>query len=187
MQFVLECCIAIEYIQYKMVSFPQKNVQSVQVVDVSSLPEYCPFRSIAHTHTVYACSSALTPSFARSALAGPRDLQGHPDTAYHKLAAHCLKHGLAQAVGSSCLYSYPSFICTVCTVHGSFLCAFCVASEGPLWPVEHCFVLITSHDKKYYGCVQMGPEANHYQRWQELVHQYVMPACINSFGLLLKH
>ena len=101
------------------------------------------------------CSSALTPSSVRSALPGPRDLQGQPDTAYHKSASHCLKHGLAQAVSSSCLYSDPSFICTVCTAHGVFLCALCVASEGPLWPVEHCFVLISSHDKKDYGCVQM--------------------------------
>ena len=113
------------------------------------------FRGIAHTHTVYMCSSALTLSRARSALAGPRDLQGHPDTAYLISTTHCLKHGLVLAVGCSCLYSNPSFICTFCTVHGSFLCALCVASEGPLWPVEHCFVLITSHDKKDYGCVQM--------------------------------
>ena len=41
MQFVPECCLAIEYIQYKMVSFPQENVQSVQFVDVSSVPECC--------------------------------------------------------------------------------------------------------------------------------------------------
>ena len=109
-----------------------------------------------HTHTVYMCSSALTPSSARSTLAGPRDQQGHPDTAYHKSASHCLKHGLAQAVGSSCLYSDPSFICPVCTVHGSFLFAHCVASERPLWPIEHYFVLITSHDKNDYGCVQMA-------------------------------
>jgi hypothetical protein len=34
-QFVLECCLAIEYIQYKMVSFPQESVRSVQFVDVS--------------------------------------------------------------------------------------------------------------------------------------------------------
>ena len=74
---------------------------------------------------------------------------------YHKSTTHYLKYGLVQAVGSSCLYSNSSFICTVCTVHGSFLCALCAASEGPLWPVEHCFVLITSHDKKDYGCVQM--------------------------------
>ena len=40
-----------------------------------------PFWGITHTHTVYVCSSALTPSSARSALAGPRDLQGHTDTA----------------------------------------------------------------------------------------------------------
>ena len=38
MQFVPECCLAIEYIQYKMVSFPQENVQ---FVDVSSVPECC--------------------------------------------------------------------------------------------------------------------------------------------------
>ena len=47
------------------------------------------------THTVYMCSSALTPSSARSALAGPWDRLGHPDTAYHKSASHSLKHGLA--------------------------------------------------------------------------------------------
>ena len=41
MQFVPECCLAIEYIQCKMVSFPQENVQSVQLVDVSSVPECC--------------------------------------------------------------------------------------------------------------------------------------------------
>ena len=42
MQFVPQCCLAIEYMQYKMVYFPQENVktqQSVQFVDVSSLPE----------------------------------------------------------------------------------------------------------------------------------------------------
>ena len=33
--------LAIGYIQYKMVSFPQENVQSVQFVDVSSVPECC--------------------------------------------------------------------------------------------------------------------------------------------------
>ena len=36
MLFVPECCLAIEYIQYKMVFFPQENVQSIQSVDVSS-------------------------------------------------------------------------------------------------------------------------------------------------------
>ena len=41
MQFVRECCLAIEYIQYKMMSFPQENVQSVELVDVSSVPECC--------------------------------------------------------------------------------------------------------------------------------------------------
>ena len=56
---------------------------------------------------------------------------------------------------SSCLYCNPSFICTVCTVYEAFLCALCFASEGPLGPVKHCFILITSHDKKDYGCVQM--------------------------------
>ena len=33
--FVLVCCLAIGYIQYIMVSFPQENIQSVQFVDVS--------------------------------------------------------------------------------------------------------------------------------------------------------
>ena len=56
---------------------------------------------------------------------------------------------------SSCLYCNPSFICTVCTKYEAFLCALCFASEGPLGPVKHCFILITSHDKKDYGCVQM--------------------------------
>ena len=36
--FVPVCCLAIGYIQYKMVPFPQENVQSVQFVDVSSVP-----------------------------------------------------------------------------------------------------------------------------------------------------
>jgi len=57
---------------------------------------------------------------------------------------------------SSCLYCNPSFICTVCTEYEAFLCALCFASEGPLGPVKHCFILITSHDKKDYGCVQMN-------------------------------
>ena len=48
---------------------------------------------------------------------------------------------------SSCLYCNPSFICTVCTVYGAFLCALCFASEGPLGPVEPCFILVTSHDR----------------------------------------
>ena len=39
MQFMPECCLAIEYIQYKMVSFPQESVQSLQYVDVSSVPQ----------------------------------------------------------------------------------------------------------------------------------------------------
>ena len=39
--FVPVCCLAIWYIQFKMVSFPPENVQSVQFVDVSSLPECC--------------------------------------------------------------------------------------------------------------------------------------------------
>ena len=85
----------------------------------SERPTAChAFRGIAHTPTVCACSSALTPSSVRSALAGPRDLKGHQDTAYNKSATHSLKHGLAQAADSSCLYSDPSFICTVCTDHG---------------------------------------------------------------------
>ena len=36
MQFMPECCLAIDYIQYKMVSIPQENVHSVQFVDVAS-------------------------------------------------------------------------------------------------------------------------------------------------------
>jgi hypothetical protein len=56
------------------------------------------FRGIAHTHIVYVCSSALTPSSTRSALAGPRDQLGHPDTAYPKSASHSLKRGLAEAL-----------------------------------------------------------------------------------------
>ena len=58
-------------------------------------------------------------------------------------------------VGSSCLYWSPSVICTVSTDFRSFLSALCVALEGPLWPVYHCFILITSHDRKDDGCVQM--------------------------------
>ena len=41
MQFVLECSLAIEYKQLKMASFPHENVQSIQFVDVSSVPECC--------------------------------------------------------------------------------------------------------------------------------------------------
>ena len=43
-----------------------------------------PFRGIAHTHTVCVCSSALTTSSAKSAPVGPRNLQGHQDTAYRR-------------------------------------------------------------------------------------------------------
>ena len=35
------CCLAIEFIQYKMMSFTQENVQSVQFVDVFSVPKFC--------------------------------------------------------------------------------------------------------------------------------------------------
>ena len=41
MKFVPWCYLAIEHIQYKMVPFPQENVQSVWFVDVSSVPECC--------------------------------------------------------------------------------------------------------------------------------------------------
>ena len=41
MQFVSECCLAIEYIQYKIMFFPHRNVQSVQFVDIFSVPECC--------------------------------------------------------------------------------------------------------------------------------------------------
>ena len=44
------------------------------------------------------CSSALTASSTRSALAGPLDRLGHPDIAYHKAASHSLKHGLVDAL-----------------------------------------------------------------------------------------
>ena len=47
---------------------------------------------------MYVFSSALTPSSARAALAGPRDRLGHPETAYHKSASHSLKHGLVDAL-----------------------------------------------------------------------------------------
>ena len=39
--FVPVCCLAIRYMHNKMVSFPQENVQSVQFVNVSSLPGCC--------------------------------------------------------------------------------------------------------------------------------------------------
>ena len=61
-------------------------------------PPFFAFRGIAHTHTVYVCSAALTASSARSALAGPWDRLGHPYTAYHKSASQSLKHGLADAL-----------------------------------------------------------------------------------------
>ena len=60
------------------------------------------FRGFAHTHTVYVSSSALTASSARSAIAGPRDRLGHPDTAYHKSPSHSLNHGLAEWVVAVC-------------------------------------------------------------------------------------
>ena len=40
-QFLPECCLTIEYIQYKIVSFPLENVQFVQFADVSLVPECC--------------------------------------------------------------------------------------------------------------------------------------------------
>ena len=46
MQFVPKCCLAVEYLQYKMVFFPQENVQSVQFVFVSSVPDCCLLRGI---------------------------------------------------------------------------------------------------------------------------------------------
>ena len=68
------------------------------------------FRGIAHTHTVYVCSSALTASSARSAFAGPRDRLGHPDTAYHKSTSHSLKHGLADAL--KYILEWEASVCT---------------------------------------------------------------------------
>ena len=69
-----------------------------------------PFRGIAHTHTLCVCSSALTASSARSALAGPRDRLGHPDTAYHKSASQSLKHGLADAL--KYILEWAAAVCT---------------------------------------------------------------------------
>ena len=68
------------------------------------------FRGIAHTHIVYVCSSALTPSSTRSVLAGPRDRLGHPDTAYHKSASHSLMHGLADALKYT--LEWAAVVCT---------------------------------------------------------------------------
>ena len=59
---------------------------------------------------MYVRSSALTPSSARSAVAGLRDLHGHPDTAYHKSAIHCLKHGLADAL--KYIQEWAAAVCT---------------------------------------------------------------------------
>ena len=59
---------------------------------------------------MYVCSSALTASSARSALAGPRDRLGHPDTAYHKSASHSLKHGLADAL--KYILEWAAVVCT---------------------------------------------------------------------------
>ena len=64
----------------------------------------------AHTHTVYVCSSTLTPSSARSALAGSRDQLGHP--AYHKSASHSLKHGLADALKYILRWAAVTAVCT---------------------------------------------------------------------------
>ena len=61
-------------------------------------PHYEAFWGIAHTHTLYVCSSSLTASSARSGLAGPQYRLGHPDTVYHKSASHSLKYGLADAL-----------------------------------------------------------------------------------------
>ena len=59
---------------------------------------------------MYVFSSALTPSSARAALAGPRDRLGHPDTAYHKSASHSLKHGLADAL--KYILEWAAVVCT---------------------------------------------------------------------------
>ena len=72
---------------------------------------FLPFRGIAHTHTVYVCGSALTPSSTRSALAGPQDWLGHPETAYHKSVSHSLKHGLAEALKYT--LEWAAVVCTV--------------------------------------------------------------------------
>ena len=72
------------------------------------------YRSIAQTHTVYVCNSALTASSVRSALAGPRDQLGHPDTAYHESASHSLKHGLADAL--KYILEWAAVVCTAMPV-----------------------------------------------------------------------
>ena len=59
---------------------------------------------------MYVFSSALTPSSARAALAGPRDRLGHPDTAYHKSASQSLKHGLADAL--KYILEWAAAVCT---------------------------------------------------------------------------
>ena len=57
--FVPVCCLAIWYIQYKMVSFPQENEKPVQFVDVSSLPECCPQGPTKNQKRVHAVSNKL--------------------------------------------------------------------------------------------------------------------------------
>ena len=59
---------------------------------------------------MYVCSSALTASSVRSALAGPRDRLGHLDTAYHKSASHSFKHGLADAL--KYILKWAAAVCT---------------------------------------------------------------------------
>ena len=39
-QFVPKCCLVIEFMQYKRVSVPQENVNSVQFVNVSSVSDW---------------------------------------------------------------------------------------------------------------------------------------------------
>ena len=56
----------------------------------------------------------LNPDFTgvilNSALAGPRNRLGHPDTAYHKSASHSLKHGLVDAL--KYILEWAAAVCT---------------------------------------------------------------------------
>ena len=57
MQLVPKSCLAIEYIQYKILSFPQENVQSVQFVDV---PQCQSVASEASLGTRKCCMQLIT-------------------------------------------------------------------------------------------------------------------------------
>ena len=76
---------------------------------------------------------------------------------YWELLSKCgWSYGVQLGVRRSCLYCSPSVICIVCIVFRLFLSALCVALEGLILPVWHCFIFITSQGKKDHGCVQMS-------------------------------